>query len=107
MQKLGELQEAVTRARSETIEKETQAAQLAAIEALKQATRHATRYRVECLHSGSEKRADRLAAEIGANSEKLGDRHPEIIKLRSAVDNAERKLHQNCRRRGRLDSERS
>ena len=72
VQKLGELQQAVTRARSETIEKETQAAQLAAIEAYSGWTRYATGHRFKLLHSGIEGRSPEAAAAAGAGCGKAG-----------------------------------
>ena len=92
LQKLGELQEQATRARGETIEKEAQVSQLAALRSSGQP--------LDTLPAiGSSPFIQNLKSELATQqqqlaqtSEKLGDRHPEIIKLRGAVENAGRKL---------------
>ena len=92
LQKLGELQEAVTRARADTIEKEAQAAQLASIVASGQPTDTLQAIGSNAFIQGLKSELAGSQQKLAQASEKLGERHPEIIKLRSAVDTAERKL---------------
>ena len=92
LQKLGELQVAVTRARSDTIEKEAQVAQLASIEASSQPIDTLPAIGSNAFIQGLKSELTGLQQKLAQTQEKLGDRHPEIIKLRNAVDNAERKL---------------
>ena len=93
LQKLGDLQVAVTRARAETIEKETQSAQLASIEASKQGLDTLPAIGSNSFIQGLKGELAGLQQQMAQASEKLGERHPEIIKLRGAVENAERKLN--------------
>jgi capsular exopolysaccharide synthesis family protein len=92
VQKLAELQEAVTRARSETIEKETQAAQLSAIAASQQSLDTLPAIASNSFIQSLKAELLRLQQQLAQTSEKLGERHPEIIKLRAATDNADRKV---------------
>ena len=92
LQKLGELQEAVTRARAETIEKEAQAAQLASIEASGQPIDTLPAIGSNSFIQGLKTDLTGMQQKLAQASENLGERHPEIIKLRGAVENADRKL---------------
>ena len=92
LQKLGDLQEAVTRARAETIEKEAQWGQIAAMQASGQPLDTVPAIGASSFIQGLKSALGTLQQQLAQTSEKLGDRHPEIIKLRSAVENAERNL---------------
>ncbi|PWT82914.1 MAG: hypothetical protein C5B57_07900 [Blastocatellia bacterium] len=92
VQKLGDLQAAVTRARADTIEKDAQIKQMSALEAdhkpLDTLPAIAANPFIQTL-KGELTTSER---ELGQASKELGEHHPTIIKLREAVQNADRKL---------------
>jgi capsular exopolysaccharide synthesis family protein len=92
VQKLGELQGAVTRARQETIEKEAQFKQLAAIEAAQQPLETLPAIAANGYIQGLKGELTALQRQLVQASKELGERHPDIIKLQGAIQNAERKL---------------
>jgi capsular exopolysaccharide synthesis family protein len=92
VQKLADVQAAVTRGRAETIEKQTQYEQLSAM-----VSNHDALDTLPAIASNPYIHAikDELAGlqqQLAQASEQLGDRHPDIIRLRAAVDAADRKL---------------
>jgi succinoglycan biosynthesis transport protein ExoP len=92
VQKLADLQGAVTRGRAETIEKQTQYAQLSALESNKDALDTLPAIAANPYIHGIKEELASLQQQLALASEQLGDRHPDIIKLRAAVDAADRKL---------------
>jgi succinoglycan biosynthesis transport protein ExoP len=92
LQKLAELQAAVTTARAQTIEKQAQYEQLSSIQASKEApdTLPAIASNFYILSLKGE--VTTLQRQLAQASDKLGERHPELIRLQEAVANAERKL---------------
>ncbi len=92
VQKLAEVQSAATRARAETIEKQTQYEQLSAMQSKHDAldTFPAIASN-QFIHSIKDELAG-LQQQLAQASEQLGERHPDIIKLRTAVDATDQKL---------------
>jgi len=92
VQKLGELQSAATRARAETIEKQTQYQQLSALESHQGALDTLPAIASNpYIHSTKDELAS-LQQQLAQASAQLGELHPDIIRLRGAVEAAERKL---------------
>jgi capsular exopolysaccharide synthesis family protein len=92
VQKLADLQAAVTRARSETIEKQTQFAQLSALKSNQGALDTLPAIASNAYIHGIKDELATLQQQLAQASEQLGELHPEIIRLRTAVDAADRKL---------------
>jgi polysaccharide biosynthesis transport protein len=92
VQKLGELQSATTRARADTIEKGTQYQLLLSLQSRKEPLDTLSVIALNpFIHSAKEELAS-LQQQLAQASEQLGELHPDILRLRTAVDNAERKL---------------
>ncbi len=92
VQKLAEIQTAVTKARADTIEKQTQYAQLSSLKSSNDALDTLPAIASNpYIHNIKEELAG-LQQQLAQASEQLGDRHPDIIKLRAAVEAADRKL---------------
>jgi polysaccharide biosynthesis transport protein len=92
VQKLADAQAAVTRARAETIEKQTQYEQLSAIESNHDALDTLPAIASNPFIHGIKDELATLQQQLAQASEQLGERHPDIIRLRAAVDTADRKL---------------
>jgi succinoglycan biosynthesis transport protein ExoP len=92
VQKLGELQSAATRARAETIEKQTQYQQLSTLESTHGALDTLPAIASNPYIHGIKDELASLQQQLAQASAQLGELHPDIIKLRGAVDAAERKL---------------
>jgi polysaccharide biosynthesis transport protein len=92
VQKLGDLQGAVTRGRAETIEKQTQYAQLSGLASNNVALDTLPAIASNPYIHGIKDELANLQQQLALASEQLGDRHPDIIKLRAAVEAADRKL---------------
>jgi polysaccharide biosynthesis transport protein len=92
VQKLAEVQSAATKARAETIEKQTQYEQLSAMQSKHDALDTLPAIASNAyIHSIKDELAG-LQQQLAQASEQLGERHPDIIRLRTAVDAADRKL---------------
>ncbi len=92
VQKLGELQAAVSKARAETIEKEAQYKQLSAIQADRDPLDTLPAIASNGFIQGLKGEVTALQRQLVQASKELGERHPEMIKLQGAVQSAERKL---------------
>jgi polysaccharide biosynthesis transport protein len=92
VQKLAELQAAVTNARGETIEKEAEYRQLASIQASRQAVDTLPLIASNPYLMALKGELTGLQQKLELTSEKLGERHPELIRLRGAVESADQKL---------------
>src|SRR4029453_16488065 len=92
VQKLADVQAAVTRGRAETIEKQTQYEQLSAIESNHDALDTLPAIASNPFIHGIKDELATLQQQLAQASEQLGERHPDIIRLRAAVDTADRKL---------------
>jgi succinoglycan biosynthesis transport protein ExoP len=92
VQKLGELQAAVTKARTETIEKEAQYKQLSAIQDSHEPLDTLPAIASNAFIQGLKGELTALQRQLLQASKELGERHPDIIKLQGAIQSAERKL---------------
>jgi polysaccharide biosynthesis transport protein len=92
VQKLAEVQSAATRARAETIEKQTQYEQLSAMQSKHDALDTLPAIASNPYIHGIKDELAVLQQQLAQASEQLGDRHPDIIRLRTAVDAADQKL---------------
>ena len=92
VQKLAELQSAVTRAKGETIEKEAQYRQLSAIEGKGEPLDTLQAIASNSFIQGLKGELAALQRQLVQESKELGERHPDIIKLQGVLQNAERKL---------------
>ena len=92
VQKLAALQTAVTNARTETIEKESVHRQLSAIQANGQSLDTVPAIASNPYIQGLKVDLTALQRQLVQASNELGERHPDFVKLQTAVQNAERKL---------------
>ena len=92
VQKLGELQSAATRAKAETIEKQTQYQQLSTLKSNRDALDTLPAIASNAYIHGMKQELAGLQQQLTQASEQLGERHPDIVRLHSAVDDADRKL---------------
>jgi polysaccharide biosynthesis transport protein len=92
VQKLAALQAAETKARTETIEKTAQYNQLAAVKANREPLDTVPAIAANPYIQGLKGELATLQRQLTQASKELGERHPDIIKLKGAVENAERKL---------------
>jgi succinoglycan biosynthesis transport protein ExoP len=92
VQKLADLQGTTTRARAETIDKETQYRQLANIQAGQDAVDTLPAIASNVYIQSAKDELAGLERQLAQASEQLGELHPDIIRLKAAIANAERKL---------------
>jgi capsular exopolysaccharide synthesis family protein len=92
VQKLAALQAAETRARTETIEKRAQYNQLVAARSNREPLDTVPAIASNAYIQGLKVELATLQRQLMQASNELGERHPEIIKLTGAVQNAERKV---------------
>jgi capsular exopolysaccharide synthesis family protein len=93
VQKLADLQAAATKARGDTIEKETQYQQLLRLESSADALDTLPAIASNAyIHAAKDELAT-AQQQLAQLSEQLGDRHPDIIRLRAAVEIARQKVH--------------
>jgi len=92
VQKLAALQAAETKARTETIEKTAQYNQLAAAKANREPLDTVPAIASNPYIQGLKGELATQQRQLTQASKELGERHPDIIKLKGAVENAERKL---------------
>jgi len=92
VQKLAALQEAVTKARTETIAKEALYRQLSAVQANLEPLDTLPAVASNTYIQGLKSELTALQRQMAQASKELGDEHPDFIKLQAAVQNAERKL---------------
>ena len=92
VQKLAALQAAQTKARTDTIERMAQYNQLVAAKANREPLDTVPAIASNSYIQGLKVELAALQRQLAQASNDLGDRHPEIIKLQGAVQNAERKL---------------
>lgn len=92
VQKLADLNAAVTRAKTERIEKEALYRQIQAIQADRSALDTFPAILSNTFIQQQKGELAGLQRQLAELSEKLGDRHPEIIKVRSSIQIAESKL---------------
>jgi polysaccharide biosynthesis transport protein len=92
VQKLAALQAAETKARTDTIERASQYKQLADARAKREQLDTVPAIASNTYIQGLKVELATLQRQLQQSSNELGDRHPEIIKLQGAVQNAERKL---------------
>ncbi|MEP6915547.1 MAG: polysaccharide biosynthesis tyrosine autokinase, partial [Acidobacteriota bacterium] len=92
VQKLAELNSAVTRAKTERIEKEALFRQIQAIQADRSGLDTFPAILANTFIQQQKAELAGLQRQLAESSEKLGDRHPDIVKLRSSVQVAESKL---------------
>jgi capsular exopolysaccharide synthesis family protein len=92
VQKLGELNAAVTRAKTERIQKEALYRQLQAIQSNRVALDTFPAILTNVFIQQQKGELAQLQSQLAQLSEKLGDRHPDIIRLRSALHTAQSKL---------------
>ncbi|MEP7247178.1 MAG: polysaccharide biosynthesis tyrosine autokinase, partial [Gammaproteobacteria bacterium] len=92
VQKLAELNTAVTRAKTERIEKESLYRQIQTIQADRSALDTFPAILSNAFIQQQKADLSTLQRQLAEMSEKLGDRHPDIVKLRSSVQVAESKL---------------
>jgi capsular exopolysaccharide synthesis family protein len=93
VQKLGELQGAVTRARTDTIEKEALYRQVSSAQGNREVLDTVPNiannpYIVQLKHELSD-----LQRQLAQSSKELGERHPDILKLQGAIQTTEGKIH--------------
>jgi polysaccharide biosynthesis transport protein len=92
VQKLAELQAAETKARTETFEKQAQYRQLQAAQAKRAPLDTISAIATNPYIQGLKVEAATLQRQVAQASQELGELHPEMIKLRESLGNAERKL---------------
>ncbi len=92
VQRLADLQQEVTRARAETIEKEAQYGQLTAVQGNQEALDTLPAIASNSYIQGLKGELTTLRRQMVQMSEELGERHPDRIKLQGAMQDAERKL---------------
>jgi polysaccharide biosynthesis transport protein len=92
VQRLAELQSAVTKAKGETIDKQAQYEQLSAIQASHEPIDTLPAVASNAYVQGLKTELASAQREMAQASKELGERHPEMIKLEAAVQNADRKL---------------
>jgi capsular exopolysaccharide synthesis family protein len=92
VQKLAELNSAVTRAKTERLEKEALYNQLRAIQDDRQALDTFPAVLSNQFIQQQKAEVADLQQQLASLGEKLGDRHPDMIKVRSALETAETKL---------------
>ena len=92
VQQLAQLQGAVTKARTETIEKEAQYRQLSAIQGNHEALDTLPAIAANSHIQGLKAELNTLQRQLVQASKELGERHPDMIKLQGSVLNEERKL---------------
>ena len=92
VQRLAELQTAVTKAKEETIAKEAQYQQLRAIQAQHEPIDSLPAVASSSYIQSLKAELTTLQRQVEQASKELGERHPEMIKLQGAAQNAERKL---------------
>ena len=92
VQKLADLQRSVTDARQVTIEKEAQYKQLLAIQSDHDAPDTLSAIASNAVILGLKTELTGLQRQLVQASEELGERHPDMIRLQAAVQDAERKL---------------
>jgi polysaccharide biosynthesis transport protein len=92
VQKLGELQTETTRARAETIDKEAQYRQLAALAGNPAAASTLPAVASNAVVQRLKAELTTLQQQLTQAAQQLGERHPEMIKLQIAVRNAEAEL---------------
>ena len=92
VQKLAELQAAETDARNRTFEKQSQYAQLQAAQATNAPLDALPAISTNPYIQGLKGELTALQRQLAQASQELGEFHPEMIKLRESVQNAERKL---------------
>jgi polysaccharide biosynthesis transport protein len=92
VQKLADLQGAVTRASAETIEKETQYRQVLQLQSNRDALDTVPAIASNAFIHDAKQELSGLQQQLAQASEQLGELHPEIVRLRAAIANAERKL---------------
>src|SRR5574338_217775 len=93
VQKLGELNTAVTRAKTERLEKEALYNQLSAIQHDRAALDAFPAVLGNSFIQQQKGEVAELQRHLAALSEKLGDKHPDIIKTRSSLQSAQTKLN--------------
>jgi uncharacterized protein involved in exopolysaccharide biosynthesis len=92
LSKIGGTAGAETKARTETIEKLAQYQQLAAAKANQEPLDTVPAIASNSYIQGLKVELATLQRQLAQASKELGERHPEIIKLQGAVQNADRKL---------------
>jgi len=92
VQKLAALQVAETKARTETIEKLAEYKQLQAAKTNQEALDTVPAISSNSYIQGLKVELAGLQRQLAQSSKELGERHPDIIKLQGAVQNADRKL---------------
>src|SRR5262245_32706018 len=90
VQKLAELQAAETKARNETFEKQAQYKQLLAVQSSRAALDTVPAISTNAYIQGLKGELQTLQRQMVQASQELGDLHPDMIKLRESVQNAER-----------------
>ena len=92
VQKLADLNAAVTRAKTERIQKEAMYQQLQSLQADPAGARHLPGDPGQHVHPAAEGASWReLQRQQAQLAEKLGDKHPEIVKLKSAIQSWRRR----------------
>ena len=92
VQKLAALQAAQTKARTDTIERQAQYQQLVEARAKREQLDTVPAIASNTYIQSLKAELTTLQRQLQQSSNELGDRHPDIIKLQGAVQNAERKL---------------
>jgi len=92
VQKLGELQGAVSKARTDTIEKEAAYRQMVAVQESGGALDSLPALASNAYLQGLKSELQNLQRQLTQASKELGDLHPDIVKLRAAVEQSELKL---------------
>ena len=93
VQKLGELQGAVTKAHTDTIEKEALYRQVSSAENNREALDTVPTIANNSYIQQLKRELGDLERQLAQSSEELGDRHPDILKLQGAIQTTEGKIH--------------
>lgn len=92
VQKLAELQAAVTKARTDTIEKESLYRQVTLVQNNRQALDTVPTIANDLYIQRLKEELGGLQRQLAQSSKELGDRHPDILKLQSAIQTTEGKI---------------
>jgi capsular exopolysaccharide synthesis family protein len=98
VQKLGELQGAVSKARADTIDKEAQYRQLLAIQESNGDVDALPAIGSNTYIQGLKGEVLNLQRQFAQTSQELGDRHPDLLKLRAALAESQQKLQREIDR---------
>lgn len=93
VQKLAQLQEAATKARTETIEKESLYRQVLLAQTNREALDTVPAVANDAYIQRVKGELAELQRQLAQASEELGERHPDILKLRGAIQTTEGKIH--------------